>query len=128
MKKSITNVGETEMEILHIVWELGEATVSDVHYKILERRKVAYTTIMTIMKNLYTKGLLQYRKDGMSYVYKAAKKPEDVRMKLANDLIEKVFKGSSVALFQALVSKEKIDAKELAEIKRMIDEMEDGNG
>ena len=61
MKKSLTPLGESEMEILHHVWDLGEATVSEVKERINEERKVAYTTVMTIMKNLYEKGYLQYR-------------------------------------------------------------------
>ena len=47
------------MEILHHAWELGEATVTDVQERILNERKVAYTTVMTIMKNLNDKGYLE---------------------------------------------------------------------
>ena len=68
MKKSLTPLGESEMEILHHVWELGEATVAEVQELILKNRKVAYTTVMTIMKNLNDKGFLKYRKQGVTYV------------------------------------------------------------
>lgn len=124
MKKSLTPLGETEMEILHHVWELGEATVADVREKILEKREVAYTTVMTIMKNLNDKGYLKYRKEGATYVYSAARKPEDVQFNLINGLIEKVFKGSTSALVQTLVKGEKISEDELEEIKKLINEME----
>lgn len=125
MKKSITPLGETEMEILHHVWELGEATVSDVQEKILEKRKVAYTTVMTIMKNLNDKGYLKYRKDGVTYVYSAAQEPENVQFNLIGKLIEKVFKGSPAALVQTLVKNENLTDKERDEIKKLIDGLEE---
>jgi len=125
MKKSLTPLGETEMEVLHHVWNMGEATVKQVRKRILESREVAYTTIMTVMKNLAEKGYLKYRKDGVTYVYSPAQEPDSVRFNLVNDLIKKVFKGSPSELVQTLVQGEDMDEKELSEIKKMIDQMED---
>lgn len=125
MKKSLTPLGETEMEVLHHVWELGEATVKDVRKRILENREVAYTTIMTVMKNLAEKGYLKYRKDGVTYVYSPAQEPDSVRSNLIQNLITKVFKGSPKELIQTLVKSEDLTEKDLSEIKSMIDQMED---
>jgi len=125
MKKSLTPLGETEMEVLHHVWDLGEATVKDVQQRVLEERKVAYTTIMTVMKNLYKKGYLKYRKDGVTYVYSPDKDPESVRSNLISDLVSKVFKGSPGELVQTLVKSEGLSADEREEIKNLIDKMED---
>ncbi len=125
MKKSLTPLGESEMEILHHVWDLGEATVKDVQELILKERKVAYTTVMTIMKNLADKGYLKYRKDGVTYVYSAARDPENVQSSLMSKMIDKVFKGSTSALVQSLVKQENLSKEDLDEIKQMIDKMED---
>lgn len=125
MKKSLTPLGESEMEILHHVWELGEATVAEVQEKVLEKRKVAYTTVMTIMKNLNDKGFLKYRKQGVTYVYSAAIKPEDVQFSLIDNLIHKVFKGSPSALVQTLVKGENLNEQDINAIKKLIDNMED---
>lgn len=125
MKKSLTPLGETEMEVLHHVWDLGEATVKDVRKRILKTREVAYTTIMTVMKNLADKGYLKYRKEGVTYVYSPAEEPESVRFNLVKELVKKVFKGSTAELVQTLVQGEKLNEQELNEIRRMIDEMED---
>ncbi|MDZ7692572.1 MAG: BlaI/MecI/CopY family transcriptional regulator [Balneolaceae bacterium] len=125
MKKSLTPLGETEMEVLHHVWELGEATVKDVQQRILESREVAYTTIMTVMKNLADKGYLQYRKDGVTYVYSPAQEPDNVRFNLVSDLVKKVFKGSPMELVQTLVKSEELSDEERDEIRKMIDKMED---
>ncbi|MBR9917462.1 BlaI/MecI/CopY family transcriptional regulator [bacterium] len=125
MKKSLTPLGESEMEILHHVWELGEATVAEVQELILKKRKVAYTTVMTIMKNLNDKGYLKYRKQGVTYVYSAAIEPENVQSSLISNLINKVFKGSPSALVQTLVKGENLSEDELNAIRNMIDNMED---
>jgi BlaI family penicillinase repressor len=124
MRKSLTPLGETEMEVLNHVWELGEASVSEVREKILENRKVAYTTVMTVLKNLANKNYLKYRKEGLSYIYSAAIHPEDVRYNLVDRLVDKVFHGSPKDLVQALVQHEKLSDSEREEIKRMIDKLE----
>ncbi len=125
MRKPLDPLGETEMEILNIVWELGEASVADVREKILEYRNVAYTTVMTIMKNLADKEYLKYRKEGLSYIYSAAVQPEQVRYSLINRLVDKVFKGSPKDLVQTLVQNENLTEDERKEIKKMIDKLED---
>lgn len=113
------------MEVLHHVWNMGEATVKQVRKRILESREVAYTTIMTVMKNLAEKGYLKYRKDGVTYVYSPAQEPDSVRFNLVKDLVKKVFKGSPKELVQTLVQSEDLDEQELSEIKKMIDQMEE---
>ncbi|MFP8490295.1 BlaI/MecI/CopY family transcriptional regulator [Gracilimonas sp. Q87] len=125
MRKSLTPLGESEMEILHHVWALGEATVAQVRERILKERKVAYTTVMTIMKNLNDKGFLKYYKDGNTYVYSARIEPEEVQSNLVSGLIDKVFKGSTSDLVQTLVKGENLSDKELKELKDLIDDMED---
>ncbi len=123
-RKSLTQLGETEMEVLHHVWALGEATVADVRERILEDREVAYTTIMTVMKKLADKGYLTYRKEGRTFVYEAAQPAGDVQHGLLKKLMDKVFKGSPTALVQTLVRGQELSEEERREIARMIDEME----
>jgi predicted transcriptional regulator len=125
MRKSLTPLGETEMEVLHHVWELGEATVADVQKRILAKRKVAYTTVMTVMKNLNDKGYLKFRKQGVTYIYTAAIKPENVRLNLVDQLVKKVFKGSASALVQTLVKAENLEDADIKELKDLISKMED---
>lgn len=126
--KSLTPFGETEMEVLQHVWDLGRATVADVRERILENRDVAYTTVMTVMKNLAEKGYLDYERDGHSYVYTPKKKAEEVQYSLISSLIRKAFKDSPAALVQTLVKYENLSDEERAEILEMIRSMEDKDG
>ena len=125
MRNPITPLGGTEMEVLREVWALRTATARDVHDRISARRKVAYTTIMTVLKNLATKGYLAYEQDGTAYVYSAARAPEDVRGSLLSNVMDKVFGGSPASLVQTLVQSETLTEAERAEIRRLIDRMDD---
>ena len=123
-KKSLTHLGETEMEVLHHVWDLGEATVADVRERILDDRDVAYTTVMTVLKKLAGKGYLTYHKEGRSYVYEPAEEPNAVQHSLLQRLMEKVFHGSPTALVQTLVQKENLSDAERRELKSLIDALD----
>jgi len=125
-RRSISALGETEMEVLHHVWDLERATVAEVHDRISCERKVAYTTVMTVMRKLAGKGFLELDPSGPSYLYSAARSPDEVRGSLVDDLVEKVFRGSPSALVQALVRQEDLPEAERAEIKRLIDSLADG--
>jgi len=123
--KSLTPLGETEMEVLHLVWEMDNATVAEVHTRLLQERQVAYTTIMTVMKNLANKGYLTYVKEGLSYRYSPARQPDEVQHSLLKSVLDKVFKGSPLALVQNLVQQESLSESELDELKSLIDDLDD---
>lgn len=128
LHRSIHRLGETELEVLNIVWDRGEATVSDVRKQILEYRKVAHTTIMTVMKNLADKGYLSFKKRGNSYVYSAKKPAYEVRRSILRDLVSKVFSDSPRTLVRALVEDENLTPDELEEIKSIIRSMDREEG
>lgn len=124
MAKSSKLLGDTELEILNIVWDIGGCTVSDVHAIVSGRRQTAYTTIMTVMKNLARKGYLSYTKRGKSYVYAAERTAGDVRGSLVRDLARRAFDDSPLSLALTMVKNQQLDADELAELRRAIAEME----
>ena len=116
----MSRLGETEMEVLHHVWALGEASVADVHSVILKSRAIAYTTVMTVMKKLARKGFLHCDSSGSRYLYTPARAPARVRQELVQDLLDQVFQGSASALVQTLVRGEQIPPGERAEIQELL--------
>ncbi len=117
-------LGETELEVLNIVWELGEASVAKTREQILKHREIAYTTVMTVMKNLADKGYLAFERRDNSYVYSAKKPAGDVRRGIVRDVIRNVFMDSPLALVQALVEDENLSEDELEEIMTTIRSMD----
>ena len=126
-KSSLTPLGQTEVDVLQRVWRRGSATVADVHAEIAGERRVAYTTIMTVMKKLADKGYLTYEAEGTAYVYRAARPPHEVKRSLLGGLLGEVFRGSPVDLVETLVQGEDLSEDDLREIKRLIDGMTAGD-
>ncbi len=125
-KSSLGPLGEAEMEVLQHVWEHGgSVSVTAIHEQVSRQRKVAYTTIMTIMRKLADKGYLRYQKHGSAYLYEAARPPGEVKHSLLTGILGKVFGGSPVDLVESLVTYEALSENERAEIKKMLDMMED---
>lgn len=124
-RNSLNALGETEMEVLNHVWELGSATVAQVRERILTSREVAYTTVMTVMKNLADKGYLEFSQKGVAYEYRPARTATEVRGGIAQNLLEKVFDGSALQLVETLVRNEELSESDLTEIKKLIDSLEE---
>ena len=114
-----------ELAIMEIVWDRGDATVRDVHDALSRRRKVAYTTVMTLMTILTTKGHLTRRRDEHAYVYSSTRPRHHAVARLVSDFVDRVFSGSAQPLLLHLVKHEKLTAEERAELRRIIDELED---
>lgn len=126
-KPSLAPLGESELELLHLVWEAGPSTVAEIHKLILQNREVAYTTVMSGMKKLADKGFLDYTQQGTAYVYRAARAPHEVKFSLLSSILDKVFKGSPVELVESLVKHETLSEEEVNEIRALIDEMDARN-
>lgn len=124
-RRSLSRLGETEMEVLQRVWTLGETSVAEVHDSILKDRPVAYTTVMTVMKKLARKGFLHCDSSSSRYVYTPARPPAEVRQELVQDLLDQVFQGSASALVQTLVRGEQIPPGERAEIQELLTSLAD---
>jgi predicted transcriptional regulator len=111
---------EVELELMTIIWRLGEGTVSDVLAELPSDRQLAYTSVSTIMRILQDKGILDYRKDGRSHIYvpavtKAAYEAHSVRQ-----LVRDVFAGAPGALVRCLVDNEQLSRAELDAIRAML--------
>jgi predicted transcriptional regulator len=64
-------LGPLESQIMEIIWNKGEVTIRDIYDVLRKQRDLAYTTIMTVVHNLYRKGLLSQHKDGNAHFYTA---------------------------------------------------------
>jgi predicted transcriptional regulator len=117
-RKSTTLTGQ-ELEIMKIVWERDSATVRDVYETLLERRKVAYTTVMTMMKILEQKKYLKRTQLDRAYVYRPAQPKRLVVGAMVRDFINRVFNGATEPLLVHLVEEHDLSPEELEEIARL---------
>ena len=127
MRTTLNPLGETEMEVLRHVWALRRCTVREVHAAITAERDLAYTTVMTVMKNLVAKGYLAHDKDGTAYAYTPARPAEAVRRSLLAGFVEKVFGGSPEAFVQALAAPETLTAADRARLEALVASLPDSS-
>lgn len=109
---------------MHVVWELGEATVRQVHGVLSARRPVAYTTVMTMLGLLAKKGHLKREESERAFVYRPAHAKGRVVSKMLDDFVTRVFHGSARPLVLALLKDRKISKRDLEEIARLAGEEE----
>jgi len=119
--KSRTPTGQ-ELEIMKVVWEFRTATVRDVYEALLGRRKIAYTTVMTMMNILEEKGYLKKRSEDKAYVYRPAQAKAKVIRGMVREFVERVFNGSAEPLLVHLVKDRHLSPEELEKIARAIKE------
>jgi BlaI family penicillinase repressor len=111
-----------ELEIMKLVWLRETATVRDIYEALLDKRKIAYTTVMTMMKILETKGYLKKRRQDRAFIYRPAHPKSQVIGGMLREFIDRVFNGSAEPLLVHLVQSRQIREKDLQKIVRMIEE------
>ncbi|MEO2014034.1 MAG: BlaI/MecI/CopY family transcriptional regulator [Fuerstiella sp.] len=115
---------EAELDILRVLWELGPSTVRQVHNVLSSERDVGYTTVLKPMQIMFEKGLVTRDDSEKSHVYKAKQRAQTTQRQLVTDLLTRAFGGSTEQLVLQALSSKKVTKSELAEIRRMLDELE----
>lgn len=120
MKQKKTVPTDQELEILKVVWQRGEATVREVFRDLSAQRKIAYTTVLTMMGILEQKGHLKKTAGERAYIYKPTKPQQQVVGSMVNEFVHRVFNGSAQPLLVHLVENPDIRPDELAEIEKLL--------
>src|SRR5215470_10933467 len=107
-----------ELQIMKVIWARGSATVRDVYEELLKHRKIAYTTVMTVMGVLEQKGRLKKTVSGRAYVYSPAQPQSEVVSSMVRDFIGRVFNGMARPLLVSMLEDGKISEEELDELKK----------
>jgi BlaI family penicillinase repressor len=119
-------LGELELRIMNVLWERGPSTVREVLETLPTRPRLVYTTVLTMMRLMHEKGYLDRREQGRAHVYQARLREQAVKRGLVRTMVNTVFRGSAEAAVVRLLEDEKLTAEELARIRKVIDEFEQG--
>lgn len=122
MRTKTRTLTEQELEIMKVVWERKTSTVRDVYEALRERKGVAYTTVMTMMNILETKGHLVKRQEGRAYVYEPSQAQTQVISGMVQEFVDRVFDGAARPLVLSLLRERKLSREDLEEISRLMDE------
>lgn len=123
-KRDLPRPTEAELAILRVLWERGPSTVRAVTEALQEERGTGYTTALKLMQIMTDKGLVRRDDTHRTHIYAAVAAAEETQQQLVTDLLERAFGGSAGQLVLQALSSKKASRAELAEIRKLIDEME----
>ena len=115
---------DRELTILRILWDNGPSTVRQVNEAMSQDEDTGYTTTLKLMQIMAEKGLVLRDDSQFKHVYRSALTEEKAQKQLVGDLLDRAFSGSAEKLVMRALSTRKVSAKELASIKKMLDEFE----
>jgi BlaI family transcriptional regulator, penicillinase repressor len=114
----------SELEILQILWTRGPSTVREIHDELSKVKEIGYTSALKLMQIMTTKGIVERIEDQRAHVYSATQPAEKTKQQFANDVLQRVFRGSTSQLMQHALSGRRSSKTELDEIRRLLDEHE----
>jgi predicted transcriptional regulator len=117
---------DAELQILRVLWRRGPSTVREVHEEIRRERSTGYTTVLKLLQIMTEKGLVTREDLGRAHVYQAAQSEEHAQRGLVRDLLDRAFEGSAQKLILHALTTRKASPEELAEIRRLLDRLEEG--
>ncbi len=124
MKKKTLNadqLGELEGEVMRVVWDIHEGTVEDVSARLDTGKKLAYTTVMTVLGRLVEKGFLAREKQGRAYVYRPKVSRQSIADSALRSVVDRFFDGVSTrAAAHLLGASGDVDAAELRRLESSV--------
>ena len=119
LSKPLTAV---ELELMQVIWELGDCTIRDVHAALPKGRDLAYTSVATMMKILEEKGALLRRKSERTHTYESLVSREEYETASLRFITEKVFKGDRSSMVMRLLDEADLSPEELETIRKLVNE------
>ena len=127
-KPKIPRPTPAELEILRVLWKRGPSTVREVQTELSLSRPTGYTTALKFLQIMTEKGLVRRDESQRTHIYRASLPKEETQRHLVSDLLERAFEGSAARLAAHALSTHKASPEELKEIRRLLDELEGGQG
>jgi predicted transcriptional regulator len=114
---------ESELEILRVLWERGEATVRDVHEVLSKTKDAGYTTTLKLMQIMHEKGMVKRDESNKTHKYVPLISREKTQKQFVGKMIDTLFQGSSSQLVMQALGNHKASKEELDEIQKLIDNL-----
>ena len=117
---------DAELSILRVLWQRGPSTVREVWEQLNPKQETGYTNVLKMMQIMVEKGLVTRDESDRSHVYQAARSEEQTQRQVVGHLVERLFSGSAPKLVMQALATKRATPTELAEIRKLLDEMERG--
>ncbi len=117
-RKQSKSFTDRELEIMRVIWDLGEATAKQIQEQLPGDRH--YNSVLTIIRVLERKGHLAHRVEGRAHIYRARQQAEKARNKVLSHLITQVFGGSPASLVLHLVETGDLTEDDLRDVRQQV--------
>ncbi len=124
-EKTIPRPTQAETAILQVLWQRGPSTVREVHDVLSGERTMGYTTVLKLLQIMYDKGLVRRDESRRSHLYQAVSTQRRTQQQLVSELLDRAFGGSMRNLVMHALSSRKTSRADLAEIRDLLDELEE---
>ena len=108
-----------QLAVMQVLWSRDEASVTDVQ-RAMSGRRLALTTVATMLVRLEQRGLVGHRTDGRQYIYRARVSPAEVRETATRELLRNLFDGDVAAFVSQLLDARKLTREEVADLQRLV--------
>lgn len=118
---------ELQLAIMKVVWEHEEVGVVDLHDALRAERRIAQSTVATLLARMEKKGLVAHRQEGRQYLYRALVSEGQVRRSVVAEvsgLVGRLFEGDVAEMVSHLLRENEVAADDLARLKQMIEKRE----
>lgn len=112
-------LGDRELDVMAVLWETGSGTVAEVRDRL--PADLAYTTVLTILRNLEAKGFVRHDEEGKAHRYIPLVQRSTAGRGALGILLRKLFRGSPELLLTQLVEDQSLSADELRRLKQVLD-------
>ncbi len=124
MAKRPLTIPDSELDVLKVLWDRGQATVREVLETLRTAgRQWSYATVATLLDRLETKGVITSDRSELAFVYKPTITTHEVRQKRLNSLVDKLYEGEPGLLVLHLLKSHPLDAGQAKEVRAVLEEM-----
>src|SRR3984893_6455575 len=129
MAKPPTSIPDSELDVLKVLWDRGQATVREVLETLRAAgRQWSYATVATLLDRLESKGVVTSDRSELAFVYRPAITAQEVRQKRLNSLVDKLYQGEPGLLVLHLLKAHPLDAHQAKEVRAVLEEMTGSKG
>ena len=118
-KKSSGRLTPLELQLMQVLWEQGPKTVQEVQQALGSKRKLAYTTVQTMLNLLYRKRKVKRVLQNRAYVYSPIVSHEEAARHAVDDMVDRMFGGSPENLVMSMVESDRLTTDDLRRLQRL---------
>jgi BlaI family penicillinase repressor len=112
-------LGDLQLKIMKILWEMGTASVPQVHHA-LRSERLAYTTVATMLRKMEARGLVDHVEENRRFIYRPLVSEDAVTRSMSHDMVDRLFEGSLANMVNHLLETREVTHDELVKLEQLV--------